>query len=57
MKAAHRGKPNGEVFHSRRFCDGQRRRYFHMSNAELTLPNHGFNGSMLSIGMRWNRIR
>ncbi len=32
-------------------------RYFHMSNAGLTPPNHGFNGSMLSIGMRWNRIR
>ena len=30
-------------------------RYFHMSNAGLTQPNHGFNGSMLSIGMRWNR--
>ena len=30
-------------------------RYFHMSNAGLTKPNHGFNGSMLSIGMRWNR--
>ncbi len=29
-------------------------RYFHMSNAGLTQPNHGFNGSMLSIGMRWN---
>ena len=28
-------------------------RYFHMSNAGLTQPNHGFNGSMLSIGMRW----
>jgi hypothetical protein len=32
-------------------------RYFHMSNAGLTKPNHGFNGSMLSLGMRWNRIR
>jgi len=32
-------------------------RYFHMSNAGLTQPNHGFNGSMLSIGMRWNRMR
>jgi hypothetical protein len=30
-------------------------RYFHMSNAGLTKPNHGFNGSMLSIGVRWNR--
>jgi len=30
-------------------------RYFHMSNAGLTQPNHGFNGSMLSIGMRWSR--
>ncbi len=32
-------------------------RYFHMSNAGLTKPNHGFNGSMLSIGMQWNGIR
>ena len=32
-------------------------RYFHMSNAGLTKPNHGFNGSMLSVGMRWNRIK
>jgi hypothetical protein len=32
-------------------------RYFHMSNAGLTQPNHGFNGSMLSAGMRWNRTR
>ena len=32
-------------------------RYFHMSNAGLTKPNHGFNGSMLSIGMRWSRIQ
>jgi hypothetical protein len=30
-------------------------RYFHMSNAGLTKPNHGFNGNMLSIGMRWHR--
>jgi Lipid A 3-O-deacylase (PagL) len=28
-------------------------RYFHMSNAGLEQPNHGFNGSMLSIGYRW----
>jgi hypothetical protein len=28
-------------------------RYFHMSNAGLTKPNHGFNGSMLSVGIRW----
>jgi hypothetical protein len=27
-------------------------RYFHMSNAGLTTPNHGFNGNMLSIGIR-----
>jgi hypothetical protein len=27
-------------------------RYFHMSNAGLTKPNHGFNGSMLSFGLR-----
>jgi hypothetical protein len=32
-------------------------RYFHMSNAGLTRPNHGFNGSMLSVGMRWNGLR
>jgi hypothetical protein len=32
-------------------------RYFHMSNAGLAKPNPGFNGSMLSVGMRWNRIR
>ena len=30
-------------------------RYFHMSNAGLTPPNHGFNGSMLSLGFRWLR--
>jgi len=30
-------------------------RYFHMSNAGLTQPNHGFNGSLLSVGLRWNR--
>ena len=28
-------------------------RYFHMSNAGLTKPNHGFNGSMLTVGLRW----
>ena len=28
-------------------------RYFHMSNAGLAKPNHGFNGSMLSVGLRW----
>jgi hypothetical protein len=32
-------------------------RYFHMSNAGLDKRNHGFNGSMLSVGMRWNGIR
>ena len=32
-------------------------RYFHMSNAGLTKPNHGFNGSMVSVGLRWNRGR
>jgi hypothetical protein len=32
-------------------------RYFHMSNAGLTKPNHGFNGSMLSVGVRWNRMK
>jgi len=30
-------------------------RYFHMSNAGITPPNHGFNGSMVSIGFRWLR--
>ncbi len=28
-------------------------RYFHMSNAGLEQPNHGFNGNMLSVGFRW----
>ena len=28
-------------------------RYFHMSNAGLQEPNHGFNGSMVSVGFRW----
>jgi Lipid A 3-O-deacylase (PagL) len=28
-------------------------RYFHMSNAGLQQPNHGFNGNMLSVGFRW----
>lgn len=28
-------------------------RYFHMSNAGLQQPNHGFNGSMVSVGYRW----
>ena len=28
-------------------------RYFHMSNAGIQQPNHGFNGSMASIGFRW----
>jgi lipid A 3-O-deacylase len=28
-------------------------RYFHMSNAGIQEPNHGFNGNMLSIGLRW----
>ena len=28
-------------------------RYFHMSNAGIEQPNHGFNGNMLSIGYRW----
>ena len=27
-------------------------RYFHMSNAGLMKPNHGFNGNMISIGIR-----
>lgn len=28
-------------------------RYFHMSNAGLEQPNHGFNGNMISVGYRW----
>jgi Lipid A 3-O-deacylase (PagL) len=28
-------------------------RYFHMSNAGIQEPNHGFNGSMMSVGFRW----
>jgi Lipid A 3-O-deacylase (PagL) len=28
-------------------------RYFHMSNAGIQEPNHGFNGNMLSVGFRW----
>ncbi len=30
-------------------------RYAHMSNASIDPPNHGFNGSMLTIGFRWLR--
>jgi opacity protein-like surface antigen len=30
-------------------------RYFHLSNAGITQPNHGFNGSELAIGFRWLR--
>ena len=30
-------------------------RYFHMSNAGLSFPNHGFNGNMVSIGIRLPR--
>jgi hypothetical protein len=30
-------------------------RYMHMSNAGITPPNHGFNGSMATIGFRWLR--
>ena len=29
--------------------------YFHMSNAGLKQPNHGFNGSMFTVGFRWLR--
>jgi hypothetical protein len=32
-------------------------RYFHMSNAGLTTPNHGFNGNMLTVGLRWSKAR
>jgi hypothetical protein len=28
-------------------------RYFHMSNAGLTKPNHGFNGNIITLGLRW----
>jgi opacity protein-like surface antigen len=27
--------------------------YFHMSNAGIQEPNHGFNGSMVTVGFRW----
>ena len=30
-------------------------RYFHMSNAGLTQPNHGFNGNILIAGLRWSK--
>jgi len=30
-------------------------RYTHMSNASIEPPNHGFNGSMLTVGFRWLR--
>jgi hypothetical protein len=30
-------------------------RYMHVSNADIELPNLGFNASMLSIGFRWLR--
>jgi hypothetical protein len=30
-------------------------RYYHMSNANLTPPNYGFNASMLVVGFRWLR--
>jgi hypothetical protein len=30
-------------------------RYLHMSNAGIQKPNHGFNGSMLTLGFRWLR--
>jgi len=29
--------------------------YMHMSNASLQEPNHGWNGSMLTVGFRWLR--
>jgi len=29
--------------------------YFHMSNAGIQQPNHGFNGSMVTVGFRWLR--
>jgi lipid A 3-O-deacylase PagL len=30
-------------------------RYYHMSNAGLQEPNHGFNANMLTVGFRWLR--
>ena len=30
-------------------------RYMHMSNADLQLPNHGFNANMITVGFRWLR--
>ena len=30
-------------------------RYMHMSNASIEPPNHGFNSSMVTIGVRWLR--
>jgi hypothetical protein len=30
-------------------------RYMHMSNADLQLPNHGFNANMITLGFRWLR--
>ena len=30
-------------------------RYLHMSNADMQLPNLGFNASMLTLGFRWLR--
>src|SRR5207247_4080536 len=32
-------------------------RYLHLSTARLTPTNQGCNDSLLSIGMRWNRMR
>jgi hypothetical protein len=32
-------------------------RYFHMSNAGLVKPNHGFNGNIVTVGMRWTKRR
>ncbi len=28
-------------------------RYMHMSNADIQLPNHGFNANMITLGFRW----
>jgi len=30
-------------------------RYMHMSNASIEPPNHGFNSSMITVGVRWLR--
>jgi len=41
-------------FHSQRAFIIQYR-YMHMSNADLQLPNHGFNANLITVGFRWLR--